>query len=301
VVVGTADAAAEATAAGVHDPGDTMVMYGSSMFFIQVCASLPASRVQWPTTYLHPGSYALAGGMSTAGALLTWFRDRFGPAAAPDSGFGADDDGFAALAQEADRVAPGSDGLLVLPYLMGERTPVNDPHARGVLLGLTLAHTRGHVYRALIEGIAYGVRHNIEAMDAAGVPPGRLVAIGGGTRSPLWVQTVSDATGRPQQVQRTPGAALGDAMLAAWGVGLVDRLRDTRAWIPEGPIARPDPATRALHDERYRLFRELYRDTARLAHAVTSGSPGPGSPEPGPAEAASPHHPLADATTGVMP
>jgi xylulokinase len=288
VIVGTADAAAEATAAGVHDPGDTMVMYGSSMFFIEVCDTLPASSVQWPTTYLYPDRYALAGGMSTTGALLTWFRDAFGPAA---SGHPAPDDGFGLLAEEAGRVAPGSGGLLALPYFSGERTPVNDPLARGVLLGLTLSHTRGHVYRALIEGIAYGVRQNLEAMEAAGARPGRLVAIGGGTRNELWVQIVSDVTGWAQQVQRTPGAALGDAMLAASGVAMVGDLRDTRRWIVEGPVVRPDPAARAAYELRYPLFSALYGDTMRLAHAVAIPEPPSGAPD----------HPSAAITPGGMP
>jgi len=266
VIVGTADAAAEATAAGVRDPGDAMVMYGSSTFFIAVCATLVASPVLWSTTYLDPGTFALTAGMSTTGSLLTWFRDMFVP-----SSRDADDrarDAFAALAQEARRVPAGADGLLALPYFSGERSPINDPRARGAILGLTLAHTRGHVYRALIEGIGFGVRHNLDAMVGAGAPIRHLVAIGGGTANDLWVQTVSDVTGWPQQVQQTPGAALGDAMLAAAGVGLVGDLEATRDWVAAGPLVRPNEDVRAAHDERYELYRALYADTATIAHAL---------------------------------
>jgi xylulokinase len=270
VVVGSADAASEATAAGALDPGDTMLMYGSSMFLIQVLARLPASRVQWPTVYLEPGMFALAAGMSTAGALAAWLRDEF----AQDVVHAADRggrDAYEVLVEEARRVAPGADGLIALPYFSGERTPINDPRARGALLGLTLSHGRPHVFRALLEGIAYGVRANLEAMDAAGAPAGRLVAIGGGVRNDLWVQTVSDVSGRPQEVQETPGASYGDTMLASVGIGLARDLRETRRWVMPGRVVEPRAEARAFYDRTYPLYRQLYEQTAEIAHALADG------------------------------
>jgi xylulokinase len=158
----------------------------------------------------------------------------------------------------------------MLPYWSGERTPVNDPLARGVLAGLTLSHGRPHMFRAALEGIAYGVRHNLEAMAAAGAPPRRLVAIGGGVRNALWVQIVSDVTGREQAVQSTPGASYGDAMMAAVGVGLLPSLSESRRWLAEGTIVRPEPEATAFYDARYPLFRELYERTRGLVHALAS-------------------------------
>ena len=269
VTVGTADAAAEAVAAGVLDPGDTMLMYGSTLFFIQICSRLPASREQWPTVYLEPGTFALAAGMSTTGALTRWFRDQLAPLeAAAERAGGAS--AYQALAEEAARVPPGAKGLLMLPYWSGERTPVNDPLARGVLVGLTLSHGRPHMFRAALEGIAFGVRHNLEAMAAAGAAPRRLVAIGGGVKNPLWVQIVSDVTGREQVVQATPGASYGDAMMAAVGVGLLPSLSESRRWLPAGAAVRPDPEAAAFYDRRYPLFRELYESTRALVHALAS-------------------------------
>lgn len=265
VIVGTADAAAEATAAGVRAPGETMVMYGSSGFLIAICANLVASPVQWATTYLDPGSFALTAGMSTTGSLLTWFREGFGP---PTND--ASPSAFTLLADEARNVPAGADGLLALPYFSGERTPINDPLARGAVFGLTLSHTRGHVYRALIEGIGFGLRHNLEAMLTAGAGISRLVAIGGGTANDLWVQTVSDVTGWAQQVQHTPGAALGDAMLAAAGVGLVSSLEATRDWVVDGPMILPNDDVRSLYEGRYALYRGLYEHTATIAHALAT-------------------------------
>ncbi len=269
VTVGTADAAAEAVAAGVLDPGDTMLMYGSTLFFIQICSRLPASRDQWPTVYLEPDTYALAAGMSTTGALTRWFRDRLAPLeAAAERAGGAS--AYQALAEEAARVPRGAEGLLMLPYWSGERTPVNDPLARGVLAGLTLSHGRPHMFRAALEGIAFGVRHNLEAMASAGAQPRRLVAIGGGVKNPLWVQIVSDVTGREQVAQTTPGASYGDAMMAAVGVGLLPSLSESRRWLPRGTLVRPDPEAAAFYDKRYPLFRELYESTRALVHSLAS-------------------------------
>ncbi len=263
VTVGTADAAAEAVAASVLDPGDTMLMYGTSMFFIQICDRRPSSRVQWPTVYLVPGTYALAGGMSTAGALLTWFRDVF--AAGLDGA-----DAITTLAAEAAAAPRGAGGVLALPYFSGERTPVNDPLARGIIAGLTLSHGRSHIYRSFMEAIAYGIRQNLDAMADAGMPARRLVAIGGGARNPLLVQIVSDVTGREQEVHASVGAAYGNAMMAAVGVGILEDLSATRTWVGTGPIVRPDPEASQFYDRRYLLYRQLYDDTADLMHTLAS-------------------------------
>jgi xylulokinase len=155
--------------------------------------------------------------------------------------------------------------LVVLPYFAGERTPLFDPAARGAILGLTLSHGRGHLYRALLEATAYGVRHNLEAMDEAAE---RLVAVGGGTRGGLWTQIVSDVTGRDQDLPaRTVGAAYGDALLAGVAAGLVDRAAD---WNPVAGTVEPDPATRERYDELYGIYRDLYPATREQAHALAA-------------------------------
>jgi xylulokinase len=267
--VGTADAAAEAVAAGVVEPGDTMLMYGSTLFFIQICSSLPESSVLWPTVYLEPESYALAAGMSTTGALTRWFRDNFAgaeTAAEADGGPNA----YEALAEEASRVLPGSDGLLVLPYFSGERSPINDPLARGVVAGLSLSHSRAHLDRAVLEGVAYGIRQNLETMAAAGAPPKRLVAIGGGAKNALWLQIVSDVTGREQVVQATPGASYGDAILAAMGVGTLPAMSAARDWIGPGTTVAPSPADSSTYERGYRLYTELYDTTKSVIHELAA-------------------------------
>ena len=209
VAAGTIDAWAEAVSVGVQDPGDTMLMYGTTMFIVAVLEQARSHPALWSTTGVLPGTHCLAGGMATSGALTGWLRRIAG------------DVPYELLVDEAGATPAGSDGLVVLPYFAGERTPIFDPDARGTIVGLTLPHGRGHLYRALLEATAYGVRHNLEALDEAGGAAQRLVAVGGGTRGGLWTQIVSDVTGRPQEVPReTIGAAFGDALLAGLASGL---------------------------------------------------------------------------------
>jgi xylulokinase len=252
VTAGTIDAWAESVSAGVRDPGDTMVMYGTTMFLVQVTEAPARHRNLWATRGVSPGSFTTAAGMATSGAITAWLCELTGR-------------GYEELLEVAAGVPAGSRGLLLLPYFAGERTPVFDPDARGVVIGLTTAHGRAELYRAALEGIAHGVRHNLEAFaDAGGPASPRLVAVGGGTRGGLWTRIVSDVTGLAQEVPvDTTGAAFGDAFLAAAAVGAAD---DVRAWNPIADTVEPDPAHRELYDEFHRHYRDLYDVTAGTAH-----------------------------------
>ena len=158
-----------------------MVMYGTTMFLIQALDSYRHHPSLWASVYCIPGQAALAAGMSTSGALLHWFRDEFGQAERDlEEKLGVS--AYKLLASSAAETPAGSNGLVTLPYFSGERTPINDPHARGLIFGLTLTHTRAHIYRSCLEGIAYGLRHNIETMAEAGAVPKRLIAVGGGVQ-----------------------------------------------------------------------------------------------------------------------
>lgn len=192
--------------------------------------------------------------MSTSGTLTSWVQDLTGGAS------------FADLVREAEHVPPGSDGLLLLPYFAGERTPIFDPRARGVIAGLTVRHSRGHLFRAVYEGIAFGIRQILELLDTDRTPVNRLVAVGGGTQGGLWTQIVSDITGRSQEVPaQTIGASYGDALMAAIGKGLVPRDTD---WARAGRIVTPEPGTRALYDSLYRDYCDLYPATKAIVHRL---------------------------------
>lgn len=260
VAVGTVDAAAEAIGVGVRRPGDLMIMYGTTMFFILITPEPVTVPGAWLVGGLEPSQYNVAAGMATSGALTEWVR-----ALTLEGGSRAD--GYGRLFAEAADIPAGSEGLLLLPYFEGERTPLNDSLATGVVAGLGLGHGRGHLMRAALEGVAYGARHNIEAFaeETSGID--RVVAVGGGTTSSLWMQIVSDVTGLPQVVpaQRI-GAALGDAFIAGVAAGLhtVDTIDE---WAVDHTTITPSP-DQDLYDELYLDYHRLHEATVDIQHRL---------------------------------
>ena len=262
VAAGTIDAWSEGASVGVQKPGDLMLMYGTTMFVIEVLEDALHHPGLWGTTGILPGTHNLAAGMATSGALTGWLKEISGGVP------------YETLTKEAAAVPPGSDALVVLPYFAGERTPLQDPRARGVISGLTLGHGRGHLYRAMLEATAYGVRHIFEAMGEAGGGGQRLVAVGGGTKGGLWTQIVSDVTGRPQDLpEQTIGASYGDALLAARAVGLAGQDED---WSRIAGTVEPDEGNRALYDDLYGVYRELYPATREQMHRLAGLQKGGG-------------------------
>jgi xylulokinase len=253
VIAGTIDAWSEASSVGADRVGDLMLMYGTTMFLINTVAEPRTAETLWGTVGARPGTRNLAGGMATSGAITTWLADLFGSRDYPH------------LLSLADAAGPGAGGLLMLPYFAGERTPVADPDARGVIAGLTVSHTRGDLYRAALEATAYGVRHNVAAIEAAGGAVDRVVAVGGGAQGGLWTQIVSDVTGHPQAIPAaTVGASFGAAFFAAAAVRPVD----IDEWNPIIDTAEPRPRLRATYDELYELYLSLYPATADIAHRL---------------------------------
>jgi xylulokinase len=254
VVAGTIDAWSDGASVGVQKPGDLLLMYGTTMFMIEVLKEPLFHPGLWGTMGILPETHNLAAGMATSGALTGWLKEI------------SEDMPFERLTEEAAATPPGSDGLVVLPYFAGERTPLFDPDARGVIAGLTLSHGRGHLYRALLEASAYGARHIFEFMEEAGGGGQRLVAVGGGTKGGLWTQIVSDVTGRPQELPaQTIGASYGDALLGARAVGLVE---PEAVWNTISATIEPDEGKREIYDELYYLYRELYPATREYTHRL---------------------------------
>jgi len=259
VTVGTIDAAAEAVSVGVREPGEMMLMYGSTIFVIEVTADRVRDPRLWYAPWLTPGLHASMAGLATSGTLVRWFRDELAPGASWEE-----------LVAAAEASPPGAKGLLCLPYFSGERTPIHDPDARGVFFGLDLTHTRADLFRAVLEGIAAGTAHVLEAYREAGAAPTRVYAVGGGTRNPVCLQATSDLGGVSQLVrERTIGASYGDAFLAAVAVGTVapDAIGD---W---NPVARTvEPRDVPAYARQYPLWKELYVRTRDVAHALAHGS-----------------------------
>ena len=214
VIVGTIDAAAEAISVGVLDAGEMMLMYGSTIFTIRVGSERIRDPRLWHAPWLFAGQYASMAGLATSGTLTHWFADQLARDLSREAA-------MAALAAEAEASPPGANGLIFLPYFSGERTPIHDPNAKGAIVGLTLAHTRADMYRALLEGVAFATNHIFDTYGEAGASPSTIVAVGGGLRNRIWTQATSDASGLRQEVREVSiGASYGDAFLA--------RLRDRR-------------------------------------------------------------------------
>ncbi len=263
VVTGTADAAAEAVGVGIFDPGDLLLMFGSSIYMIHVVDQLRTDARLWAGPYLQRGRWMVAAGMSTAGTLTRWFRDQLARDVldkAEQSGGNAYD----LLMQDIEGIPPGSAGLVVLPYLSGERTPIHAPKARGAFFGLTLGHRREHLYRACLEGVGYGIAQHLEIFDQMGLETNRIVAVGGGTRNPSWLQLTADICGRTLSSGQAFGAAYGDALLAALGSGHFADVEDLRHRIQLGPSYQPDPERHRRYQPYTRIYQALYQQTKNL-------------------------------------
>jgi xylulokinase len=254
VAVGTTDSFADSLSIGVKGPGDVMIIYGSTMSIIAVLPeALPASNL-WTNAHLFEGTHNLASGMSTSGSLTDWLKEISG------------DKPFEELIEEVTEVAPGSEALVVLACFAGERTPISDPDACGVICGLTLSHGRGHLYRALLESTGYGACHLLEAISDAGGETRRFVAVGRGTKGSLWTQVISDITSVSQELpEQTVGASYGDANLAGIARGLVETDAD---WSSISSTVEPNPENREVYDELYTIYRDLYPVTSPLVHAL---------------------------------
>lgn len=251
VAGGGGDQAAQAVGTGVVRPGLVSVTIGTSgVVFTTVDAPVmdPEARTH---TFCHavPGRWHVMGVMLSAGGALRWVRDTWAPGSEYDQ-----------LTQLASKVPPGAERLVFLPYLSGERTPYPDPTARGAFVGLSLAHGMGHIIRAVMEGVAFGLRDSFEILGALGVSASQVRASGGGARSPLWCQILADVLQvEVVTVTVTEGAAYGAALLAGVGAGVyrsVEEACDLTVRVVNR--TEPVPAHRAVYEDLYQVYRGLY-------------------------------------------
>lgn len=262
VVAGGGDQSANAVGVGAVDPGVVALSLGTSgVIFAATAAPLyePHGRVH---AFCHavPGRWHMMAVMLSAAGSLRWFRDALAPGTE-----------FADLVEPAAEVRPGSDGLLFLPYLTGERSPHPDPLARGAFVGLTIGHDRRHLTRAVLEGVAFGLRDGLDLMSAAGMPaPSQIRASGGGIVSPLWRQILADVLEADiATVNTSEGAAYGAAVLAAVGAGWFATVgAATERLVVATVAASPGPAVDVYRDSHAR-YRELYPALRPTFHALT--------------------------------
>jgi xylulokinase len=216
-----------------------------------VADRLPENLGRVPTgIHAIPGRYLFELGASTTASAMRWLRELFGLASTD----------VESLEREAAQSPPGARNLLMLPFLMGARSTRWNPDARGLILGLSLGHTRGDIARALMEGTGYEVATCLDGLREIGITPGELVVIGGGARSDLWAQIKADILGCPVYRPRyTEAASLGAAILAATAVGLItDPEATARKWNPPVETFTPNPEATQIYQDRRRLFDDVY-------------------------------------------
>lgn len=254
VVGGAADMIASCLGAGVVQKGDVLLKFGGAVDILTATDVLnPDSRL-FLDYHLIPGLWLPNGCMSTGGSVLNWFAETFAGGVEPLNG-----SRHAALdAMAAERPA-GAMGLTFLPYLLGEKTPLHDPSARGALNGLTLSHDLGHIWRAVLEAYAYAIRHHIETFNEAGHRTTRFMVSDGGAKSSVWMGIVADILGQPlQRLSGHPGSCLGAAWTAAVGLHAAE-WDGIVAFTARDTLFEPNPANRETYDRGYAAFRDLYR------------------------------------------
>jgi xylulokinase len=250
VAAGAGDQPAAALGVGVDRPGPLSIVLGTSGV---VFAALPGYAAD-PQARVHafchavPGAWQAMGVMLSAGGSLRWLRDVLGT------------DGYGELTAAAELWPPGAEGLMFLPYLAGERTPHADPHARGALTGLALRHDRGAVTRAVLEGVAYGLRDSLELLKELGVEPSRGRVSGGGGRSDLWLRIVASVLDVP--LERTAvdeGSAYGAALLGGVAAGVFRDVHEAvAACVRVRETVEPEARWRSAYERGYERFRALY-------------------------------------------
>jgi xylulokinase len=271
VVAGAGDQAASAVGNGIVLPGLTSATLGTSGVIFSYTATPtldPRGRIH---TFCHavPGKWHVMGVTQGAGLSLRWFRDNFG---ASESWYArhTDVDPYELIIREAERVPPGSAGLLWLPYLMGERTPHLDAQARGLWFGLTASHTRGHLIRSILEGVAFSLRDSLEIFKELAIPVKQIRASGGGSRSFLWRKIQADVYGKEVVTLRTSeGSALGAALLAGVGAGVYASVEDSaRDAIQVKERMAPKADHVAVYDRYYQVYRNLYPAVQEFSHTL---------------------------------
>ncbi len=264
VVAGAGDQAAGAVGMGIVKAGAVSATIGTSGVVFAATASPALDRLGRVHTFCHavPGRWHVMGVTQAAGLSLRWFRDRFG-AGADDGG-----DAYERLIAEAAMAPAGADGMLWAPYLMGERTPHLDPNARAALVGVTASHTRAHVIRAVLEGVAFSLRDTLTIFSEMNVPVETIRLGGGGARSTLWRQIQADVYGQSVEiVEAEEGAAYGAALLAGVGGGVWASVDEScAAAVRVRATIEPEPASTKLMDERYRNYQLVYPALRRLAY-----------------------------------
>ncbi|TJY42240.1 hypothetical protein E5161_09540 [Cohnella pontilimi] len=251
VIAGSADHVASTLAAGIVEEGDLLIKFGGAGDILYCTNQIVTTPELFFDYHVVPDRYLLNGCMAASGSLVKWFIK--------DILREYSDEIFQELDAAAMQVKPGSDGLIILPYFLGEKTPIFDPQARGVMFGLTLTHGRGHIFRAILEAVIYGFRHHIEVLDSLGYRPKKIYATNGGAKSKFWCQIAADVLKTDiRSFPSHPGSALGVAFVAGKTAGLFTDWNEIHQFLNDYRDFTPIPSHSDVYDKSYQIYRDLY-------------------------------------------
>lgn len=268
VTPGGDDSACEAISCGIGKQGDLIVQFGSTIYMFLLTDHLVMDPRVWHEEFIIPGTCDVSGATNTAGSMTKWLRDTmFQDLKAAEEAGG--ENAYTVMAQLAEKVPVGSHGLICLPYFAGERTPIDDPNARGAFFGLTIGHTREDMLRAGLEGVAYSINQHFRIFEEDGVPIHRVLVAGGGTKNHAWMQIVADVCGKTLPVPEvTIGASYGDAMMAAVAAGYWKDFDELASKVKIASTYEPNPENHEAYKKYQKLFDELYPATRDIVHQL---------------------------------
>lgn len=245
-----------------------MVQLGSTCYLVYLADRLIQDTRVWPGTFIIPDIYSVCAGTNTAGTLTKWFRQQLYFDKEQEEKEGGTV-AYQAMEESIREIADGSDGLMFLPYLAGERTPINDPFASGLMIGLKVSHTRAHIYKAALEGIAYTIEQHIEILEENNLPVQKIMAVGGGTKNQEWLQIIANVTGKPIHTSKISiGASYGDALMASLQAGFFNSWKEIEGVIQPEYTFMPDEKANTYYEKHKDIFKELYELNKESMHKL---------------------------------
>lgn len=254
VIAGSADHVASTLSAGIINQGDLLIKFGGAGDILYCTEKIVTSPKLFFDYHIVPERYLINGCMAASGSLVKWYLGDI-----LDSYSG---ETLKKLDEEAMKLPPASEGLIILPYFLGEKTPIFNPLARGMIFGLTLSHTKAHIFRACLEAVIYGFKHHIDVVEEMGYSPVHIIATNGGSRSKFWCQIASDVLGQTVRAYPShPGSALGVAFLAGMSVGVFSDWEQIHLYLQDYSVYEPNLEATAIYQKSYKIYRNLYLQT----------------------------------------
>jgi len=263
VVAGSADHIASTLAVGLQDQGDLLLKFGGAGDIMFVTDTLVLDRRLFVDYHDVPGKYVLNGCMASSGSLIKWYMKLIGETS------------FDVMDAAAAASGIGAQGLITLPYFLGEKTPIFDAKARGTIFGLDLHHGRGDIHRSIMEAVVFGFRHHVDVLRERGLKVSRVFVSDGGAKDALWRQITADVIGADvSYIADSPGSSMGVALIAGMAIGLFHSWGDATKYREEPLVVRFDPAANRAYDDYYRMYRRLYvtlKDSFSELYSITKG------------------------------